>query len=212
MHVLLPTMNDSAPKTKRHVLRYSLRVMLLLLTVIGVALGWTLHNIRDQGIAVAALEKLGCNLGFADSTLSVLPWTGTLVGKDGIRNVVFFDSLKSHINDSDLALLRGLPHLKSLHLASTHVTDAGLVNVQGLTELVELSLPDTQVGGQGLANLEGLKQLQWLDLDGTQVTDADLIHFRGMKNLTTLRLKRTKVTNAGAQELQKALPNCKITF
>jgi hypothetical protein len=38
-----------------------------------------------------------------------------------------------------------------------------------------------------------------------------LVHLKGLTNLKQLVLKGTKVTDAGVAELQKALPNCKIS-
>jgi hypothetical protein len=203
-------MSETPLAPRRRVLRFSLRAMLLLVVVIGAALSWTMHKVRQQAKAVAVLEGMGCNLGFENSTLSYVPWMTTLVGNDGIRNVIFLDALNAPLTDTDLALASGLPHLRHLHLASTQVTDDGLANIQGLTELVELSLSSTHVGGQGLARLQELEQLQWLDLDGTQVTDAELVHLRGLSKLATLSLKRTKVTDTGIRKLREALPNCSI--
>ncbi len=45
----------------------------------------------------------------------------------------------------------------------------------------------------------------------TKVTDAGLVHLTGLTNLQTLNFSFTKITDAGVAELQKALPNCKIS-
>ncbi|MCY2990029.1 MAG: hypothetical protein NTY19_19470 [Planctomycetota bacterium] len=50
-----------------------------------------------------------------------------------------------------------------------------------------------------------------VDLRDTQVTDAGLEHLRGLTQLIFLDLANTQVTDKGVAELQKALPNCKIT-
>jgi len=57
----------------------------------------------------------------------------------------------------------------------------------------------------------GLTSLQTLNLYGTKVTDAGLEHLKGFTNLETLSLYGTQITSAGVADLQKALPNCKIT-
>jgi hypothetical protein len=47
--------------------------MLLLVTVIGVSLGWTIHKAREQGIAVAALKSSGYFAAYADGdSLTIL--------------------------------------------------------------------------------------------------------------------------------------------
>ena len=42
------------------------------------------------------------------------------------------------------------------------------------------------------------------------MTDAGLKHLAGLKNLASLDLQSSRVTAAGVDELQKALPRCKI--
>jgi Leucine-rich repeat (LRR) protein len=60
-------------------------------------------------------------------------------------------------------------------------------------------------------HLKGLSNLQKLYLRSTKITDAGLVHLKGLTKLQTLVLSETKVTEAGVAELQKALPNCKIS-
>ena len=44
-----------------------------------------------------------------------------------------------------------------------------------------------------------------------QISDEGLTHFQGLSNLRKLKLLNTQVTDDGVAELQKALPDCKIT-
>ena len=67
-----------------------------------------------------------------------------------------------------------------------------------------------QITDVGLAHLKGLTKLQGLNLTGTQITDAGLVHLKGLTKLWGLNLMDTQITDAGVDELQKALPNCKI--
>ena len=48
-------------------------------------------------------------------------------------------------------------------------------------------------------------------LFSSRVTDAGLVHLKGMAGLKRLYLQYTKVTDADIAELQKALPDCKIS-
>jgi hypothetical protein len=43
------------------------------------------------------------------------------------------------------------------------------------------------------------------------MTDEGLKELAALKNLTSLDIGNTQVTGEGIKELQKALPNCKIT-
>ena len=142
----------------------------------------------------------------------------------------------SPVTDDGLAHLEGLVELERLYLPFTEVGDAGLVHLKGLTDLRQLSLQGdsitdegldaiwkeltnlevldldrTRVNGKGLAQLKGLKRLVRLSLRGAPVDDAALKHLQGMTGLRELFLDDTRVTYTGVREIQKALPNLKIS-
>jgi len=131
----------SNPKPRRRWLRFSLRSLLLLVLVIAVLLGWTIHKARQQGIAVAALKEMGCTFAFDNTERSptVLERLRNLLGEDE-WTVITVDGNGSHITDAGLEHLRGLTQLRELFLRSTQVTNAGLIHLRGLTQLKGLSL------------------------------------------------------------------------
>ena len=45
----------------------------------------------------------------------------------------------------------------------------------------------------------------------SQIDRLGLVHLKGLTNLQTLSLNCPKITDVGVAELQKALPNCKIS-
>ena len=55
-----------------------------------------------------------------------------------------------------------------------------------------------------------LTRLETLRLDQLPLTDAGLRHLTGLIGLRKLDLRFTRVTDVGANELRKALPDCKI--
>jgi hypothetical protein len=61
------------------------------------------------------------------------------------------------LKDADLALLAGLPQLKSVNLTDTAISDEGLRHLAGLTGLTDLYLGGTKVTDKGMTHLEGLK-------------------------------------------------------
>src|SRR5450432_413617 len=99
-------MTASDQPNRRRWLRFSLRSLMLLVLVIGVSLGWMIHEARQQGIAVAALEEMDCKVGFDDDKRSptVLERLRKLLGED-VRSV------------TDV-------------IGSTQITDAGLIHLR----------------------------------------------------------------------------------
>lgn len=100
----------------------------------------------------------------------------------------------------------------SVTLRGPQITDAGLRHLKTLNELQILYLSSTQITDTGLEHLKGLNKLQSLNIIGPRITDAGLVHLETLINLETLRLNDTQVTDAGVAELQKALPDCKISY
>ena len=155
----------------------------------------------------------------------------------GLKRLPTLETLElqsTKVTDAGLVHLKGLTNLKELGLALTQITDAGLVHIKGMTKLQELDLRGTKVTDAGLVHLKGmnlkllgipgpattdlglkhylaaLKPSTKLSLYRWKVTNAGLVHLKGLTNLTRLSLPR-QITDAGIAELQKALPNCKIT-
>jgi len=130
---------------------------------------------------------------------------------------------------SDIRALAGLTDLTELRLFDNRISDIGAL--AGLTDLMYLYLDNDQVGDlsplaglthlqllcmdgnpsiSNLGPLSGLTDLDYLDLDGTAV--SDLTPLMGLTNLTQLYLRGTAVTQAQIDELQAALPNCRIYY
>src|SRR5262245_34425600 len=143
------------------------------------------------------------------------------------------------LTDAGLAELKDLKKLKSLQLAGCiRVTDKSAEVVKGFTDLEDLSLPST-ITGEGAKTLVGLKKLRKLYLGGApmtdaavkdiadnmpeltdlnlgsslpnEVSDASVANLARLKKLKALNLSGSKLTDAGLKDLQKALPECKIT-
>ena len=116
------------------------------------------------------------------------------------------------ITDVEILHLKTLVHLKDLNLIDTQITDVGVAYIRPLTRLQNLYLSGTRITDAGLVHLKGITTLKQLHLSACpKVTDAGLVHLKELTELTSLGLSGTQVTDAGIAELQKALPNCKIT-
>lgn len=149
--------------------------------------------------------------------LRVLTLNDTHVKGSGLRHLRRCKNLKylslyfTPATDDGLVYLKDLPKLESLELSMTWITDAGLAHLKGLPKLKLLSLRGTDITDAGLSHLASLKSLQQLGIEDTKITDAGLAHIRKLTGLQSLGLNRTLVSNEGYAELQRSLPQCKIS-
>jgi Leucine Rich repeat len=281
------TSMDQPPANRRRWLRFSLRTLLVVMTVLCVWLGFKVNAARRQKEAVEAIIKAGGTVTFGYQCVPVrgnpdalaldpnaLPnapaWLRTCLGDDFFRTadevilngraisdedlaqtmnlpgiwylfltdvkVVRVDSDnqrliqdadlvglgqlgelrrlalgKADINGFGLASLVNLKHLKSLNVVNTHVDDSGMEYIGRIVPLADLNVGGTRISDSGLKQLRSLTNLKALNLDDTDISDAGLEYLKVLTNLTNLDLSGTRVTTQGIRELQKALPNTKIT-
>ena len=233
----IETHNTNATKTTkpRRWFRFRLRTLLIMLTLLSVPLGWVgweLDQRRREKDVVAWIEGLDSqvNMSASVSFMNKLlnerswwektkdSWFGERVLKAYLTTMTVSDisplaKLKKlkrlrldHTQVSDLAPLAELKNLEHLHFGSTEVSD--LSPLAELKRLKWLRLPCTQVSD--LSPLAELKNLEKLVLDDTEV--SDLSPLADLQNLKILDLFNTQVSEEQVQELQKALPNCEISF
>lgn len=236
-------------KTKRRWLRYSLRTLLVLVTIACVGFGWLGMKVRAkqrEREVIETIEKLGyyvkydyefdsAGVPIESPTLPGQAWLRPLVGdyffasvvevhcvsettdsdlRDLLANLTRLRGLNvawSKVTDAGLIHLAELTKLEGVELRGTEVTDNGLVHLRGLTKLKWLNLEGTKVAGTGFVHLKALTKLEWLNLERTKITDAGLAQFAGLTTLVWVHLAETKVTDEGVKQLQKGLPNLKIT-
>jgi hypothetical protein len=144
-------------------------------------------------------------------------------------NVDFFGLYRSGVTDAGLRHLAQLPKLTNLHiqgpgekqhvsfastdeLSRTQITSRALIHLGGLTNLEYVRLTRTQVDGADLLHLQALPKLKTLILTSTSVSDTDIEILSAMSQLEELDVVHTSVTADGVERLQKALPNCEITY
>jgi Leucine-rich repeat (LRR) protein len=202
------------PMPKRHWFQYGTRALLVVVTVLGVALGKSVSPAVRQHRAVTYFESLGGRVWYADQETAAEryapDWLQRTLGRDHFAKVVWLDLSGTPINDAELVQLQGLPRLEWLDLSRTQVSDAGLVQLQGLTTLTTLDLRNTTISNAGLAHLQGMNALKWLYLSNTPISDAGLANLWELTSLQGLVVVNTEVSDAGVAQLQAALPDCLI--
>lgn len=192
---MMPDSQPAATKHKRRWFQFSLRTLLVLLTLSCAWLGVVVNRVNRQRAAVQVVERLGGNPEYGDAPVDESWAVGKLrnwLPRDYFDHVVAIDFNGTQVSDAGLVHLKGLTTLEWLNLSGTQVTDAGLTHVKGLTTLKWLSVGDTRVTDSGLVHLEDLTALKFLDLDGTQVTDTGLVHLKRLRVLEWLRLANTQ--------------------
>ena len=179
-------MADQLPKPHRRWFQFSLRSLLIAVTLVaGLLVAWRAYvePYRRQREVMKLIEELG---GEYNTEPGGPSWLRGIFGDDNFQNIIEISLRSTDVSDADLTHLKGLANLRTLSLSLTSVGDAGLAHLKGLTNLKKLVLCGTRVSDVGLSHLKALTNLQELWLGGAQVSDV------------------------GAKQLQKALPNCQI--
>ena len=143
-------MADNA-KRKRRWFQYSLRTLLVLVTLFAVACSWYDYEMRKAAkrrAAIVKIEKLGGAVRYYDASYKYtrgkprqwFSWLRNIHGDEHLGNAVsvrFYDSL----TDADLVHLGALVNLEELWFWEGPITDAGLVHLKGLTKINWQRLP-----------------------------------------------------------------------
>jgi hypothetical protein len=152
-------MADTLPNTKPkgRWLQFSIRTVLVIVTLLCVGLSIWVAAAERPRRAVAAIKELGGRLGCTDKAGSgesfPIAFLRRWLPQAYFDEVVSVELGNTQVTDAGLAHLEGVTELQLLYLGNTQITDAGLVHLEGLTELRSLGLTYTQVTGAGLAKL-----------------------------------------------------------
>ena len=200
--------------------RISLRVLLIVFTLVAVWLGFLVARARQQRAALDSLDAAlvmwdyqlpdgNFNRWDVDAQPPYPEWLRRVTGNDMLGNVRGV-AMVSPSNQTSLELLSALPEIELLNLTGSQLNDDQLLHVARLRKLKVLNLDMTTIGDRGVSHLAEMESLVVLSLVSTNVSDAGLVHFRGMKQLRKLDLEGTAVTDEGVAELTAILPDCEI--
>ncbi len=201
-------MKDSRPtKPKLRWYQYSLRSLLIVMTVFAIWFGPHMDRARKQKRAVEVFREIGGEVRYENhfqhqanvtrfdkGKPSTPKWLGKIVGVDffdSVRTVYLYDKVR----DEHLAHLKSVPEVESLMAGGPNVTDSGVAHLLDLHILKELSLGSDKVTDAGVAHIASLEELRYLHL-GCSFTDEGLEQLATLKKLEKLLISRGSGLNA----------------
>ncbi len=203
-------------KIHRRWFRFSLRTMLVAITLFCIWLGVTASRANRQRKAVETIRSYGAYVRYdyemADNGWEVrrdnpLPpgpvWLRNLIGIDYFATAV--NVCLDHgndVNDDSISALVELSQVRRIDIEGANVTDAVMAKLKGLKQLRDLFVNKSSVTESGWEFLEHLTRLKSLALYGSNVGDSTLIHIEGLTELTSLTLIDTQITDAGVSHLK----------
>jgi hypothetical protein len=198
------------PKLRRRWLRFSVRGLLLAVTVFCVWLGWHVNRSNRQKDAAAAIREAG---GKTYQYGIISDRFGIGGGLSGARRAMIQRWFNHHIfyrvkavglgDAHDLsrvvAELHNLPDLEALWIEGKAVEDRDVARIAA-TGIWQLSLAGTDVDDDDLIKLRSLENLEALCLSETQIGNATLAQLSTLPKLRHLELDQTGITDEGLRD------------
>jgi Leucine-rich repeat (LRR) protein len=199
---------DSHPK--RRWLRFSLRSLLLAMTVFGVWLGVKVNAARQQREIVRMVHELGGIVWYdyefdsAGNHLNPPPepgWLANFIGVDFLHNVLAVRVLNENYQRPNnysalMARLPEVPQLRFLVLTAGKLRDEDFQHLAGLSRLEYVALIANDITGQGAQFLKHASRLKMLFSTNNVVSDQGLDAIAALPNLQWLRLLSSGLTDA----------------
>jgi Leucine-rich repeat (LRR) protein len=212
-----PTVTAAAStiRPRRRWLRFSLRSLLILVTILSIWLGVKVNQARRQKEAVAALVELGAIVRYehqkhdtqpyaydTEKSVNAPGWLRELAGDDFFQTVVHVLFMRP-VTDEDLVHLAALPRIERLVLNDNQraVSDAGMAHLPRPDRLVAFVAHRTALGDDFLRGLGGSDRLEMLGLFGARITDEGFRSLGALPQLTALAIENTHVGDAGLDAL-----------
>ena len=207
----LTNTTPAARPRKSGLLRFSLRSLLVVVTLLAMGLAWFVYwregKRREAAAGDWVLNHGGSIAEFHSREAANPPWwvryLAEAMPERCLRTVTFVDFLKDP-TDADLAVLRDLPNLKQFNLNhAANIKPARLSPLAALTRLEVLYLMNTPVGDAGLAHLRNLHGLREIWVENTGITDASVPWIASNPELTHLGVAGTTISDTSAPLLAR---------
>lgn len=182
---------SAAKNPRRRWLQFSLRSLLVALTLFGILLGGWVNRATRQREAVAAIRAAHGEVGY-DYQRTQYSYSIEQAGApDRLSNWLGIDYFHSVV----VIALGG-----SLTPAATFNDDVrAKIGDLSRTEILRLG---PGVTDSNLASIEGLRNVRYLTIQSPQLTDAGLIHLASLKRLLQVEIFDSRITGSGLKFLQ----------
>ena len=214
-------------------IRFSVRTLLVIMTVVSVWFGSLVNKAKRQERAVALIHSLGGRVMYdyqfdADYVLidhegiggedpapepSAPQWLRNLLGDHYFCDVIEISFWNSpRVTDDVVATVSHLPKLRAVCICKCPVTDNVVKQLaRTASSIKKLVLRQTECSDTALQHIKHFKQLTRLDLGCTQVTDACVADLAELKNLESLLIDGTRISNAGLALIQGTMPKTSVS-
>jgi len=210
-----------------HWRQFSLRALLILVTLAAVFMGyfaWRLRIARIHDAAAEAIARAGGEVAYSDQFYGGVSrltpyqpktnflgfWCSKLFGGDPTRKMV---SVK--LFDDESATIIAKYNLRDLKIVSfaggASITDAALAQLAVCDKLQVLYLERANVTDHGLETIGRHRRLEELWMANTPVTDAILPRLQELPALRCLDLRSTAITDEGMKQVA-ALPTMWLLY
>lgn len=194
---------------------FSLRVLLVLLTLFSIWLAVRVRGAKQQHAAVDAVISLGGIVYYdyqrtfsPDGHPTVNPaapmpfpaWPRPMWENLFPPRIISINLRDTKANDEHVRAVAALQAIEYLDLSNTQITDRACESAAKLTHLRDLCLINTNVTDRGVSHLSGLR-LEKLSLWKTKVTDQGVHYLRDMRTLRSLVLDETEITDAALEDV-----------
>lgn len=182
--------------------QFSLRTLLVLVTLIAVPLAWFVSGPERQRRAVNELLARGVYLDFEREAGGV-PGDECWLPEAYFRRVreVFISRAKH--TDELLEIAAELPGVTLLTIRQSDTTAKGAAYLGTMTSLKVLTLGEPQSDDTWLPHIGKLRNLVRLDMTSDHFTGAGLVHLQDLTNLEGLFFWGAPLDDQGLQHLQK---------
>ena len=201
-------------------IQYSLRTLLVALTVISVVLGISVQLAwRQRDVVDAIRKKTGVMVQYDyqdehsrsknPSGIAAQPLGAKLLGIDMVADVVGVTVMgwergPAPFDDTDMALVSAFSKLKYLRLDGTKVTDHGLGSLVDLRHLKSVYLRGFPVTDAGVKYIAQLPELSALILDCPNAINEAGFAMLARSPMTFLDLRDTPITDSDLLELARS--------